>query len=711
MAPRRRPAKEAGPGPLRRAIRAALALAGLGVLLAAGTLFWLWPRCSGSDCPSVEALRDYTPPQASRVFDRAGNLLAHLAPERRIVVPLEAMPGRLTGAFLAVEDRRFFRHDGIDVVRVGGALARNVQRRRWDQGFSTITMQLTRNVFPAHLSREKTVRRKLWEVVLAREIEQAFAKDEILEMYLNQIYLGEGYYGVEAAAQGYFGRAARDLTLAESATLAALPRSPNHYNPRRNPVGAVQRRNLVLRLMADAGVVPEAEAASAREARLVLAPPLEARGEAPYFLAAVRRELRERFGPEAESAGLRVHTTLDLELQRAAEAAMRAQLEAVEAGRLGRYGGPACGDGAVVEDPERCLQGMFVAMQPRNGDVLALVGGRDFRLSQFDRATQARRQAGSAFKPFVFAAALQAGLPITTHLVGPGAADYEGGYRPADHVSDTTFLDMREALRLSSNRAAVALGERIGVGRVVQVSRALGFSTPIHDYPSTVLGASDVIPIEMVAAFTAFANGGTAVMPRFIRRVENGSGQLLWEVPLRQRHALPASVAYLTLSMMEDVVNSGTGTGVRAAGLPYSVPAAGKTGTTNEAADVWFVGVTPELAAGVWFGFDRPRRIMVGASGGRLAAPVWGRVMADYYRGRAHPAAWPVPADLIRVQIDPATGGRATANCPPEGLVSEWFIPGTEPREGCSLHPDGGFDGWFRRAVRGLGEIFGGSSP
>jgi penicillin-binding protein 1A len=707
MARRSRRAKQTRPGALRRVARAALVLAGVGAIVAAASLAWLWPRCSGSDCPSVEALRDYTPPQATRVFDRSGTLLAHLAPERRIVVPLEAMPGRLTGAFLAVEDQRFFRHGGVDVMRVGGALARNLQRRRWDQGFSTITMQLTRNVFPEHLSREKTIRRKLWEVVLAREIEQAFAKDEILELYLNQIYLGEGYYGVEAAAQGYFGKPAQELTLAESATLAALPRSPNHYNPRRNPIGAVQRRNLVLRLMENAGVVEPAEAERAREAQLALAPPLEAAGEAPYFMAAVRRELRERFGPEAETAGLRVHTTLDLELQRAAERVMRAQFEAVEAGRLGRYGGPACGNGAVVEDPERCLQGMFVAMEPRNGDVRALIGGRDFRLSQFDRATQARRQAGSAFKPFVWAAALQAGLPITTHVVGPGAADYEGGYRPADHVADTAHMDMREALRLSSNRAAVSLGERIGVGRVVQVSRALGFSTPIHDYPSTVLGASDVIPIEMVSAFTAFANGGTAVAPRLIRRVEDAQGRVVWEVPLRQRHALPASVAYLTLSMMEDVVNSGTGASVRAAGLPYSVPAAGKTGTTNEAADVWFVGVTPELAAGVWFGFDRPRRIMVGASGGRIAAPVWGRVMAEYYRGRPHPAAWPVPTELIRVEIDPATGERATANCPPEQLTSEWFIPGTEPRESCSLHPDGGFDGWFRRAVRGLGDILG----
>ncbi len=675
----------------------------LGVAGAMGGLAWLWPRCSGNECPSVAALRDYVPPQASRVFDREGELVAHLAPERRIVVPLERIPAHVSGAFLAVEDKRFFRHAGVDYQRVVGALVHNVRSGRYDEGFSTISMQLARNLFPEYLTREKTLRRKLWEVVLARQIERAFAKDEILELYLNQIYLGEGLYGVEAAAQGYFGKSTRELAPHEAALLAALPKAPSHLSPRRNPLPAVRRRNLVLSLMADARVISTLEAERAREAPLGLIPPPEARGEAPYYVAAVRRELRERFGPEAETAGLRVYTLLDRQLQRSAERALRQQIEAVEAGKFGRFRYASC-SGGNAERPEACLQGLFVAMDAQTGDVRALVGGRDFALSQFDRVMQARRQAGSAFKPIVYATALAAGIPITTPLVGPSADDYESGYRPADHVSDSLNIDLREGMRASSNRAAVALGERVGVGRVVQTAHAFGLSTPIHEYPSTFLGAADVIPLELIAAYSVFANGGTLVEPRLIRRVEDARGNVLWEAPVRTRPVLPPNVSFLTLSLMQDVVNRGTGSGVRTAGLPYSVPAAGKTGTTNDAADVWFIGTTPDLVAGVWLGFDRPQRILQGASGGRLAAPVWGRVVADFYQNRPAPPAWVAPADLIAVEVDRESGHLPTSACPPEQVSTEWFIPGTEPYEYCPLHAEPGIDRWIRRTFRGLGD-------
>jgi penicillin-binding protein 1A len=697
----RRPARRPRGGGLLRFLLLAL------VLAVGGTAAWLWPRCSGAGCPSVGALRSYTPPQASRVFDREGQLLAHLAPERRIVVPLERIPSHVAGAFLAVEDKRFFQHRGIDYRRVVGAAIRDLQVMRFDEGFSTITMQLARNVFPEHLTRAKTIRRKVWEVMLAREIEREFSKDQILEMYLNQIYLGDGLYGVEAAAQGYFGRTARELTPVQAALLAALPKAPNAFNPRRNPTGAVQRRNLVLRLMGEAGVVSPAEATRLAGTPLGLVAPMEARGEAPYLVAAIRKELRERFGVEAEQAGYRVHTGLDRELQRAATEALRAQLAAVEAGELGRYRGPNCAAGAV-ERPETCLQGMFVAMDVRTGDIRALVGGRDFALSQFDRATQARRQAGSAFKPIVYATALAAGIPITTPLIGPEAIDYEGGYRPADHVGDGANLNLRDAMRVSSNRAAVVLGERVGVQNVVNTAKTMGFSTPIQLYPSTFLGASDVIPLELVAAYTTFANAGIYTAPRLIRRVEDASGRLVWEAPVERRAALSPEVAYLTTSLMQDVVDRGTGHRVRAAGLPYSVPAAGKTGTTNDAADTWFVGVTPDLAAGVWIGFDRPQRIMVGADGGRLAAPVWGRALAAYYRKHPAPGQWARPIDLVSATIDPQTGLLATSACPQESRVTEWFLPGTEPHEYCPLHGEPGIDGWLRRQFRGLGDWLGG---
>lgn len=696
----------------RRALRVLLFLALAGMVAAGAALAWLWPRCSGADCPSVATLRTYTPPQASRIFDREGKLVAHLAPERRIVVPLERIPAHVSGAFLAVEDKRFYRHAGVDWRRVAGAMARNVRSLSFREGFSTVTMQLARNVFPEHLTREKTLKRKAWEVVLARRIEGSFTKEQILELYLNQIYLGEGLYGVEAAAQGYFGKPARALTVDEAALLAALPRSPNFYTPRRNPDAAVSRRNLVLGLMAGAGVIDAERAAEARAAPLRLADPLEAKGEAPYFVAAVRKELRDRFGSDAETRGLRVYTTLDRALQGSAERELVRQIREVEQGEHGRFRHPACGKA----NPERCLQGMFVAMEPRTGEVRALVGGRDYALSQFDRATQARRQAGSAFKPIVYAAAVASGISPAEPLTGPGAAPVaydDGGYRPADPTADSVTLDMREALRISSNRAAVALGNRVGAGQVVEMAKDLGITTPVKPYPSTFLGAADVVPLEMVATYSAFAAGGMAVKPRLVRRVEDAHGRVLWESRAERRYAFAPGVAFIVTSLMRDVVDRGTGSGVRSAGLPYAVPAAGKTGTTNEAADVWFVGFTPDLVAGVWLGFDRPRAILSSASGGGLAAPVWGRVMAGWYRTHAPPAPWAQPSDVLAVQVDRRSGRRATVGCPPEDVRTEFFVHGTEPVDACPLHPEDGFgdpegDGGLWGRVRGW---LGGEEP
>jgi penicillin-binding protein 1A len=705
--PRKKKKARASAG--RRIFRALLLVLLLGVVGAGAGLLWLWPRCSGPGCPSVDALRSYSPPMASRVFDRDGVLVAHLAPERRILVPLGRIPQHVSGAFLAVEDRRFYRHRGIDARRVAGALARNLRSFNYDEGFSTITMQLARNVFPEHLSREKTLRRKLWEVVLARDIERSFSKDEILELYLNQIYLGEGLYGVEAAAEGYFGKSAADLLPAEAAVLAALPKAPTHYNPRRRPEAARGRRDLVLGLMAREGYLSPGMAERARAAPLDLVPPPEARGKAPYFMADVRQALRERFGPEAERMGLRVYTTLDPRMQATAERELRAQIRGVEAGKFGRFRQRACPAGAKGEGAN-CLQGLFVAMDARTGDVLALVGGRDFAQSQFDRVTQARRQAGSAFKPFLYATAIARGIPTSTPLVGPGAEPdtFHSVYNPRDAVSDTLTLDLHDGLRLSSNRAAVELGERVGVANVVRTAQDLGFTTPIKEYPSTFLGAADVIPLEMVAAYSPFATGGTLVRPRMIVRVEDARGRVVWSAPVRRRPVLPSGVAFLTTRLMQEVVDRGTGSGVRTAGLPHTIPAAGKTGTTNDAADVWFVGVTPDVVAGVWLGFDRPQRILTGASGGGLAAPVWGRVLADHYTRHPAPARWAPPLDVVPVEIDRRSGKLATESCPGELVTTDYFLVGTEPGESCPIHPDNGFEGWMQRMARGLGDWLGG---
>lgn len=704
--------KARGRSPARGFLKLLLLFVAAGAVIAAAGLAVLWPRCSGNECPSPEALRTYSPPQATQVLDRSGRVVANLAPERRVVVQLDRIPAQVSGAFLAVEDKRFYRHHGVDWRRAVGALARDVRARSFREGFSTITMQLARNVFPEQLSRAKTLRRKLAEVVVAWKIEKAFPKDEILEMYLNQIYLGNGLYGVEAASEGYFGKPVGRLDDAEAATLAAMPKAPSYYDPRRNPDAVRARRDLVLDLMASAGVIDAGAAARAKGEPLRLVPPSEASGAAPYFVAAVRRELIQRFGPEAETRGYRVYTTLDPQLQVTAERELVKQVDDVEAGRFGRFRHASCARAAA--DVANCLQGLFVAMDPATGDVLALVGGRDYARSQFDRVTQARRQAGSAFKPIVYATAIAQGVPVTTPLLGPDAVDSIGDYRPADHVSDTADVNLRDALRLSSNRAAVILGNKVGVTRVAAEARDLGLTTPVRLFPSSFIGATEVVPMELVASYSVFASGGALVKPRLIRKVVAPDGHVVYQATTERRFVLPPAVSFLTTSLMRDVVDHGTGIGVRQA-LPYAIPAAGKTGTTDEGADVWFIGVTPDIVAGVWLGFDRPQAILADASGGGLAAPVWGRVVADYYRRHAPPAPWSPPPDVQARQIDRRSGKLATQYCPGEDVVTEYFIAGTEPTESCPLHPDpnaigGGADGgWIGKAAAAVGDVLTGS--
>jgi len=617
----------------------------------------LWPRCQGGACPSVAALESYRPPQASEVLDRDGRLVARLAPEQRIVVPIASIPQRVTGAFLAVEDRRFYQHRGIDFHRMLGALWRDLKTLSLREGSSTITMQLARNVFPQQIGPARTLRRKLWELVLAREIEQKLPKDRILELYLNQIYLGNGLYGVEAASRGYFGKPVGELSAAQAAMLAALPKAPTTYDPRRYPDAARRRRDLVLRLMAGAGVISAEELKKALRDKLRLSPPEETAG-APWFVAGVRRELHDRFGAEADTMGLRVRTGLDAGLQRA-----------------------------------ECLEGLFVALDPMSGEVRALVGGRDYAMSEFDRATQARRQPGSAFKPIVWAAALESGIPLSTLLAEGG-----GDYQPADRITlPAGPLNLREALRVSSNRAAVALGTRVGVPRVIDQAHALGISTPLPDFPSTLLGAGEVVPIELAAAYASFGNGGMRITPRFVTAVEGPGGNVLWVPTLEMKTALQPGVAYLMTSVLTDVVERGTGTAARAEGPP-GVPLAGKTGTTNDAQDVWFVGGTPELSGAVWLGYDRPRPLGPSASGGRLAAPVFGRILRDYYRKRPAPEPWARPGDLEERDIDLASGGLAIAGCPPDRVGRELFLPGTAPQD-CTEH-HGGVLGFFDKVSR-----------
>ncbi len=666
-------------------------------------------RASGQNCPTVERLRAYRPPEATRVYAMDGSRLADLSPERRVVVELNEVPKTVWGGFVAVEDRRFWSHDGIDFRGFGRALVKNISSFSVKEGFSTIPMQLARQVFTEELPMSSKLSRKACEVSLAPKIEKSFTKREILKMYINQVYLGDGLYGVEEASRAYFGKPVREVNVAEAATLVGLVKNPEGYNPRKHPMRTVQRRNVVLGVMLREKVITAAEAQRARAQPLRLAPPIEAAGAAPYFIAAIRDELRERFGEDADVRGLRVYTGLDPVAQKAARDALLTQLKDIESGKYGKWRHakpdttklqPAQGTGSPY------LQGMVVALDIRTGEVRALVGGRDFTHSSYDRAISARRQPGSSFKPFVYAAAIQQGLTLSSRIETTPVSVHgtNASWRPDDLVPDSvTQLSVRDAFALSSNYGAIRIGEWVGPQAVIQMARAAGITTPIPAYPSIFLGAAEIKPIEFVAAIGAFGNGGKRIKPRFINKVTDARGKVLYQARAANEYTINAGVAYLTLSLMNDVVDRGTAGSVRRRG--FWLPAAGKTGTTNDSKDVWFVGMTPDLVAGVWLGFDQPKTITPNASGGQMAAPVWAEMMKVAYTERPQPAGWTPPSDLISMPIDKESGGIAVANCPPESVRIEYFLPGTEPIENCPLHQSGA-ERAIDKVLQGIRKIF-----
>ncbi len=675
--------------PSRRRILKRILLS-LGVLVVAG-FAWLWfAPCGFGGCAPVSELERFQT-EGSALLDVNGEPFATLATVNRRVVPLDSLPPILPEAFLAVEDRRFYDHGGVDWKRFGGALVSNVRAGGVAEGGSTITMQLARNLFPDHLPyRERSIRRKLMEIRVARQIERAFPKDKILELYLNHIYLGEGAYGVEAAAQEYFGKPASQLTLAEAAVLGGLPKAPSQINPRESRERAQARRDLVLREMVKGGYVPAAEAEAAMESPIRLAKSTRT-GKAErgaYFTARVRHELEQVVGDRAYTAGLRVYTTYDPRAQAAAEQELERQLAAIEAGQFGSYRHPtyAASRGDTDDGVTKYLQGAVILMDATTGEVRALVGGRDYDDSEFDRAMQAVRQPGSAFKPFVFLTALEKGLPPTYRIEdAPVRMVLTGGrvWEPKNYTGRYDGpLTIREALTRSKNTVTVRLAEQVGMPDVVANARALGISTEVSALPSTALGASEVRPVDLASAYAAFANLGTRVQPHFVRRVESRDGDVLWEAETRGAEVIDPGTAFVLTNMLQDVVDRGTGSPARSGG--YRGPAAGKTGTTNGATDIWFAGYTPELVGIVWIGLDRPRTIVRGASGGTIAAPVWGRIMARIYSGRPVPRAWSPPGGVVSAQVDRVTGLAADGRCPSQGATyTEYFVHSLPAREAC----------------------------
>lgn len=699
-------------------------------------------------CPSVAQIRTWEPDQTSKLFTHDGELIVELGYQRKTPIPIHALPEYVPQAVIAIEDKRFYEHPGYDVIGLARAVF-GVLTNRYRGGGSTITQQLARNMFEGQIGFQRRYTRKLKELQVALELERSYEKDQILEAYLNEIYMGRGH-GFQSASRGYFGKDATELNVAEAALLAAILNRPGTYNPFTSPENALSRRNRVLRLMAEQGYLTEEEASRWAEYPL----PTEdhgtdgGHGPAPYFEEWVRQILDSRFGEELYTGGLQVYTTLDLEVQAAAQEAMEWGWNRIETHPNFIHEPYEAFDTVPNPSETPYLQGALVALDPATGHVKALIGGRDFEQSKFDRARQARRQAGSSFKPFVYTAALASGIPAS-HLVEDQPFVYEqvDGTEWKPKNFDPEFLGpitIRHGLRRSINMVAIRLGwDEVGIETVAQTARRMGIQTEIERFPSTTIGAVEVIPIQMAEAYSAFATLGTKVRPFPILRVENVDGEVIWAPRPERTQVLDSLVARIAVDLLHDAANFGTGANhantvaypgtldKTGGGTHPPIPTAGKTGTTNDGTNTWFSGVTPNLVATVWFGMDRPQPMSRGASGqatgGFYAAPVWGRFMDHVYHGLPGdtlssdppvpttegvtpgaatdslasepsrpverwaggmlpiPRMWPVPVGLTTRQIDKRTGTLWSEWCrnPEENRITELYIPGTEPTEYC----------------------------
>jgi penicillin-binding protein 1A len=644
-------------------IAAFLATLSIGV-----SAFWVFTILPGS-LPSVSALESFEPSHGTKVFDDADELVTEFHVERRIFTPLAQIPKPLTDAIIATEDARFYSHYGIDPFGVLRAIYQNFRHGRIVEGGSTITQQLAKVLF---LTPDKSLDRKLKEAVLALELERRYTKDRLLEIYLNQIYFGHGAFGVEAAARTYFGKPVGELTLAESALLAGLPKAPTSYSPFDRPDVAKRRRATVLARMVDVGTLKADEAKRAAATALKLVPPERRRTTGQYYLEYVQQLLEQQYSADVVfKGGLQVYTTLSPTMQLRAEQALREGLRALET-RSARAAEKAAAP-PVTERPE----GALLAIEPQTGYIKAMVGGFDFFKSEFNRAVQARRQPGSAFKPFVYIAALEAGFTPAS-VVDDSPVEYAVGPRGKPWKPDNYDRKFRgpvtfqRALEESINVAAVKVQERVGIRRTLEVARRLGVESPLSENLSIALGTSDLTLLELTSAYGALANRGSWVPPTAIRYVLDAQGKLLEENVPEGKQAMSPELAYVATHMLTGTVERGTGVAARVLGRPV----AAKTGTTNDYSNAWFIGFTPQLVTGVWVGHDRPRSLGRDETGSRAAIPIWTAFMASALQGM--PAQdFPVPEGVVLVPVDLDPGGECARP------VTMAFLAGTEPRSAC----------------------------
>ncbi|MGA2091142.1 MAG: PBP1A family penicillin-binding protein, partial [Endomicrobiales bacterium] len=621
-----------------------------------------------------------------------GELITELFTERRTLTPLKEIPVDLQNAVLSIEDNDFFKHWGVSPRGIARAAMSNLAKGRVAQGGSTITQQLAKTIF---LTPDRTMSRKIKELLLTLQLERNYSKEEILQLYLNQIYFGSGAYGVEAAARVYFSKHVRDLNLAECAMLGGLPRAPNYYSPFHNPERALTRRATVLRRMRELKYITAADEKQANAVALNTEKIAIPTAVAPYFIEYVRTQLEPKYGNDMiYRGGLSIYTTLDIKAQKAAEKAMGEALTAFDANRSSYF--------EAKKIKPVAIQGALLAIDPKTGGIRAMVGGRDFRQSQFNRATQAKRQPGSAFKPFVYTAALENGFSPATVLEDTPLVYVNNGrdwelvsrdphylttIRP-DWVKDPMkvwtpenfgkkYYDkvlLRTAIEHSLNSCAIKVLDEIGPMRAIDYARRMGITTPLTNTLSLALGASDVTLLEMVGAFGVFASGGIKTQPYAIVRIEDRDGKILEENIPHEQEVLSPQTCFVMTNLLRGVVQHGTGTAAQSLGRPC----AGKTGTTNDFSDAWFVGYTPQLATGVWVGYDDRNSLGDKMTGGRIACPIWTSFMQGALAGEPVINFTP-PEGIDFVLIDPKTGLLALSKTP--GAYLEAFDKGTEPTD------------------------------
>lgn len=647
-----------------------------------------WNRASEYDLKNVGKI-----PERSIVYDADGHIYAWIQGENRILIPLSRVPDNFINALLAREDTRFWNHGGVDLVGIMRAAIANVHGKTVRQGASTITQQLARNSFGLTA---RTIDRKLVEAMLATRIERMYSKRQILEFYINRVYFGAGVYGLERAAQVYFGKSAHALTLSESALLAGIIRSPNRMSPITNPNGALLQRNEVLNRMASLGMVTGDTVTKAKSTPIRVTGRRGLPSQQSYVMDAVRRDLDLILTQDQiDQGGLRIYTTIDPSLQKLAERAVAQRTAEIESRAGWAHPLKAEFDATYVPDsadrPTPYLQAALLAIDNRSGAIRALVGGRDYSQSKFDRATLAHRQVGSTFKPFVYASAFQRGL-LPGSLVqdcriaagefrdlpknwSPENSDGDyGGWEPASY-----------GLINSRNTMSVRVGEYAGLDFVRSTAKLCGLGKDITPYPVVFLGGFDATLKDLTTAYTVFPNRGERLQSFLISRIENADGVIVFQVSHARVHALGRGTAWLTSELLQKVLK--TGTGAKAARLGLTKPAAGKTGTTNEYRDAWFVGYTSSLTCGVWVGFDKPETIMEKGYGATLALPIWIDLIQSAPESQYPAHSLSTPEFVTRVRVCSVSGGLATAGCDRAQTSYTVDLPsGLVPQYRCTVH-------------------------